>query len=340
VISRFKETVRIGHIEIGSGRPALVVAEIGGNHGGDPDLAREMIDAAAASGAGAVKFQTYRTGSFLRRSSEYFDELAAEELSFEDVTGLARHAQQRGILFLTSVFDPESLGLAADLDLPAIKIASCDLDNLPLLEAAAGLDRPIILSTGASEWSEIDEALEFLTSHGVHEVVLLQCTALYPCPDDQVHLRVIPAMAERYGLPIGFSDHSLGVEVPLAAMALGAALLEKHFTIDRTLPGGDNEMSCLPLEMEMLARGAGRIARALGSPDKRPAPAEEDVRRAIRRSVVASVGIRAGQTFSRANLALKRPGGDLPPEAFYRLLGRRAVTDLATDEPVTWEKVR
>ena len=335
----FKSTVRIGPLELGRARPPLVVAEIGGNHGGDPRLARRMIDAAEGAGAKAVKFQAYRTGSFLRRASGYYDELAAEELGPCDLSALAEYARGRGLLFLTSVFDFESLDLAAGLDLPAVKIASGDLNNLPLLEAAAALDKPIILSTGAAGLDEIDEALDLLGRRGGSEVVLLQCTALYPCPDEEINLRVIPALYRRYEVPVGFSDHSLGFEIPLAAMALGAVLVEKHFTTDRRLPGGDNGMSCLPDELGALVRGAERLALALGRPDKEPTPGEFGTRTAIRRSIVAACKVRAGQVLGRKDLGIKRPGQGLAPAEYFRLLGRKAAVDLEADEAVTWEKV-
>jgi N-acetylneuraminate synthase/N,N'-diacetyllegionaminate synthase len=335
----FKPFVRLGSYVLGPGRPALVVAEIGGNHGGDPELAGVMVDAAVEAGVGAVKFQAYRTGSFLARSSAYYDELAGEELSFQVLAELARRCRKKGVLFLASVFDRDGLDFLAEIEAPAVKISSGDLTDLPLIEHAADLHVPVILSTGAAEWSEIDQALETLAQCGANQVVLLQCTSLYPCPDEDINLAAIPALQNRYPAPVGFSDHSTGVEIPLAAMALGACLVEKHFTTDQRLPGGDNEMSCLPAELETLVKGSLRVHRALGRPEKGPAPAEKKIRQAIRRSLTAGRDIKAGEVLDRNNLALKRPGDGLPPADYHRLLGCTAAVDIPADTRITPEMV-
>ncbi len=335
----FKPVVRFGPVVLGPGRPALVVAEIGGNHGGDPELARVMVDAAIEAGARAVKFQAYRTASFLTRSSAYYDELAGEELNFQDLAVLARRCREKDVLFLASIFDQEGLDFLSDIETPAVKVSSGDLTNLPLIERAAALHMPVILSTGAAELREIDQALETLASCGANQVVLLQCTSLYPCPDEDINLLAIPALQNRYQMPIGFSDHSAGVEIPLAAMALGACLVEKHFTTDRLLPGGDNEMSCLPSELEVLVKGANRVNKALGRPEKGPAPVEAKIREAIRRSLTAARDIKAGEILDRDNLALKRPGGGLPPGEYNQLLGRTAAVNIPADTKITREMV-
>ena len=336
---RFQGSINIGGIPLGAGFPPLLVAEIGGNHGGDPALARRMIEAAQGAGAHAVKFQVYRTESFLRGDSEYYHELAAEELSPEALAELAEYCRSQSLIFFFSVFGPADLDLAVHLDIPAVKISSGDLDNLPLLEAVAHLDRPILLSTGAANLREVDTAFNFLQDAGATRIVLMQCTSLYPCPDNQAHLRVITDFQNRYQIPVGFSDHTLGVDIPLAAVALGAALVEKHFTIDHGLPGGDNDISCLPEEFKCLARGAKRIAAALGSGVKQPTLGEKDMRVPIRRSLVAACEIQAGQTLTAACLGLKRPGSGLEPRHYHALLGHRARVGLAKDEPLSWDKV-
>ena len=335
----FKSTVKIGPHELGRDRPAMVVAEIGGNHGGDISLAKEMIEAAAQAGAVAVKFQAYQTGEFLTRSSSYFDELAAEELSFEALAELSAYAESKGIIFFFTVFDRAGVELAGRLDIPAIKISSGDLTNLPLLEAAAGLKKTLILSTGASDLEEVEGSLNFLAESGADQVVLLQCTAMYPCPDDEVNLLAMETLANRFRLPVGFSDHTLGVEIPLAALGLGAVLIEKHFTVDRGLPGGDNEMSALPEELALIVRAASRVALARGRAAKQPTAGENGMRQAIRRSVVAGRAIASGEVMGPENLAVKRPGNGLAPKEIFALIGRRAVRDLTADEPLSWDKV-
>ena len=336
----FKTQFQIGPHTIGQDHPPLIVAEIGGNHGGQPYLARQMIAAAAQAGAGAVKFQAYQTESFLSRCSAYFDELAAEELSLRDLSGLYDHAQSCGVTFLASVFGFRDLDFLAGLGLTAIKISSGDIDNFPLLEAAASYRRPILLSTGASDLTDIENALTFLASKGANEVMLLQCTSLYPCPDNEANIRAIPEMAHRFGLPVGFSDHTLGVDVALGAVALGACLVEKHFTIQQDLPGGDNEISLLPDDLKALVTGAVRIASARGNGRKNVSPGENGVAQAIRRSVVAGRPLNPGESLKRDALALKRPGGGISPAQISMILGRRLTEPLAPDEPLTWEKVR
>ena len=336
----FKTGFKIGPFEIGPGRPSLLVAEIGGNHGGDPVLARRMIDAAHRAGVHLVKFQAYQTKTFLTRQSGYYDELAREELGFKQLENLAAYCRSKNLLFLVSVFDRAGIDLVRRLECPAVKISSGDLDNHPLLDEAAGLGLPLILSTGASDFKEIEQALDRLEEKGARKVLLLQCTSLYPCPDDQVNLRVIPELARLFNLPVGFSDHSPGVEIPLAAMALGAALVEKHFTTDRDLPAGDNEMSCLPEEMALLVKAAPRLTRALGSPDKKLTVGEVEVPGIIRRSIVAGHKISPGETLTLENLALKRPGGGIRPVELEKLIGRRAVGHFFEDEPITWDKVK
>lgn len=335
----FKTHFEIGGIRVGAGEPALVVAEIGGNHGGDVNLALEMIDAALDAGCRAVKFQAYKTGSFLAGTSEYFDELAAEELSFEDMARLAEYCDRKGMLFLASVFDFESLILMVRSGAPAIKISSGDLNHFPLLEAAAGTGKPIILSTGASDQEEVARSLDFLHQSGSNEVVLLQCTSMYPCPDDEVNLSVIPFWQSQTTAPIGFSDHSIGVTIPIGAMALGACLVEKHFTIDQNLPGGDNEISCLPHELAQLVEASSRLHKAMGGAEKEPTRGELNLRTAIRRSVVAIKDIKAGEKFGLHNLGFKRPGDYAEPIEYYHLAGKEAKRDMAEGRPVTREAV-
>jgi N,N'-diacetyllegionaminate synthase len=336
----FKSQFQIGPYTIGENNPPLIVAEIGGNHGGHPYLARQMIDAAAQAGAGAVKFQAYHTESFLSRCSEYFDELASEELSLRDLAGLNDHARSRGMLFLASVFGFRDLDFLAGIGLPAIKISSGDIDNFPLLEATASYRRPVILSTGASDLGDIENALNFLADRGANEVMLLQCTSLYPCPDAEANIRAIPEMTRKFGVPVGFSDHTLGVDVALGAVALGACLVEKHFTIQHDLPGGDNDISLLPRDLKALTVGSARIAEARGNGRKAVSPGENGVAKAIRRSVVARRSLKPGDSLKPDSLALKRPGGGISPAQMDMILGRQVAAPMAPDEPLTWEKVR
>jgi N-acetylneuraminate synthase/N,N'-diacetyllegionaminate synthase len=324
---------------IGDDHPVFVIAEIGGNHGGNVDLAREMIAAAAKAGADAVKFQIFRTDRMLAARSEYFDDFKNEELSPDDFRALKEFAEAQGIVFFATPFDFDSADALADLDVPVFKLASGDITNLPLLGYLATYQRPIILSTGASDPDEIKAALEFARNAGATDLALMQCTAAYPCPDDQINLRAIATLSQTFDLPVGFSDHSLGVDLALAAIALGAGFVEKHFTTDRSLPGGDNEMSILPDELAALVEGARRIKSALGDGRKRVMPVEAPLQTAIRRSLVAAVDVPAGTILDPEHLALKRPGDGVAPEVYFEVIGRRTLVDLAADQPVSADMV-
>ena len=322
-----------------AGPPAApyVIAEIGGNHGGRLDLALAMVHAAAAAGADAVKFQVYRTQALCAAGAPGLEDFRREELPAEAVRALAARCAERGVTFLATPFDEESLALVAGLGAPAIKIASGDVTNWPLLRAAARGGRPLLLSTGAATSEELAGALEALREAGNVPVILLHCTAAYPAPDAEANLAAIPALRERFGLPVGFSDHTLGVEVALGAVALGACVIEKHFTTDVHLPGGDNGMSITPPELERLVRGSRRVAAARGADGGRPTPSERALLPAMRRSLVAAIPLAAGAMLTADCLAAKRPARGIAPCDLEKVLGRRTARALAADEPLRWE---
>jgi sialic acid synthase SpsE len=207
---------------------------------------------------------------------------------------------------------------------PAFKIASGDLTNRPFLRYVAAKDRPVLLSTGASTWDEIDAAVETIREASTAGLLLLHCTAAYPASDEEANLQVIPAMAERYGCPVGFSDHTAGVEITLAAVALGAVVLEKHFTIDRSLPGGDNGISILPGELRTLVEGSRRVLASLGCPERQVTSSERTLLNAIRRSVAVRRNLEAGESLSPADLFELRPGTGIPASALEEVTGRTA----------------
>ncbi|MBU0515272.1 MAG: N-acetylneuraminate synthase family protein [Proteobacteria bacterium] len=329
----------VGDRLIGDPRPVFVIAEIGGNHGGRVELAREMIVAAARAKADAVKFQIFRTDRMLAARSQYYDEFKAEELTPENFRVLKEFAEAQGLVFFATPFDLDSAGVLAELEVPLFKLASGDITNLPLLGYLATFQRPIIISTGAADLDEIKAALEFARDAGATDLALMQCTVAYPCPDDQINLRAIATLQETFGLPVGFSDHSLGIDLALAAVALGASFIEKHFTIDQSLPGGDNEMSILPDDLAALVAGARRIKSALGNGRKRVMPVEAPLQSAIRRSLVVAVDVPAGTILGPEHLALKRPGDGVAPAVYFEVIGRRTLVDLRADEPVSADKV-
>ncbi|MDR3038741.1 MAG: N-acetylneuraminate synthase family protein [Candidatus Adiutrix sp.] len=329
--------IQVGDRLLGPGRPALLVAEIGGNHGGDPALAEILVRAAARAGAGAVKFQAYRARSFLSPLSPYYRDLAAEELPFATLAALVRLGQSLGLAAGLTVFDEEGLALAETAGADFLKISSGDLTHHRLLARAAEAGRPLFLSTGAGEEAEVEAALAVLAP--VRErLVVLQCTALYPAPPVSANLAVL---ARRLGCgpAAGYSDHVPGLDASRLALSLGALVLEKHFTTDRSRPGGDNALSATPEEFRQLADWAEEVVLLTGSPVKRVQPGEEAVRPLIRRALVLTRDRPAGAGLTSADLALKRPPaagpGLLGPDQLEPVLGRVLKRALAEGAALT-----
>lgn len=345
--------VRIGAKEVGPGRPCYVIAEAGANHDRDLDVARRLIDVAADAGADAVKFQTYSGRTLYSTKTprfEYLGDLGAKpphEL-LDDIALprdwqpiLAAHCRDAGIEFLSSPFDRQAVDELDALDVAAFKIASFELVDLPLIGYAAGKGRPLILSTGMATLGEIEEALEAARAGGARDVCLLQCASLYPAPPEIMNLRAITTMQAAFGVPVGLSDHTLGTHVAPAAVALGANLVEKHFTLDRTRVGPDHPFALEPDELKELVARVRDVEAALGDGRKRgPSEAEAaEMYGKARRSVVAACAIPAGTPITRDMLTVKRPGFGIKPKFIDAVVGRCARVDIEADEVVTWEMV-
>lgn len=308
----------------------LIVAEIGNNHEGDVERAGRMIEEAARCGAGAVKFQTFQTEHYVGYSdAERFKRLKGFELPYECLPSLAEAAHRRGLLFLSTPFDLES---AARLDpiVDVFKVASGDNDFIPLLERLAASAKPIIISTGSSDVATVDRAVSVIrrVRQGRPEgddIALLHCVSAYPVPPEEANLLSIPFLAQRYpGLPIGYSDHVLGIEACLAAAALGARILEKHFTLDKNLSDyRDHRLSADPAEMAELVRRIRIVEAMRGEAVKRIQPCEEPLRRSLRRSVAAASDLPQGHRLGAGDITWVRPGGGLPPGEEWKVLGRR-----------------
>jgi len=335
---------------IAPGRPAFVIAEAGVNHNGDPALARALIDAAADSAADAVKFQTFRTSALTSRTApkaayqieatgageSQSEMLMRLELSTETLRALQAHAAARGIVFFSTPFDEASADTLAALGVPMFKIPSGEITNLPLLRHIAAKGKPIILSTGMSTLDEVEQALAAIGDVADVPVAILHCVSAYPAPVGEVNLRAMDALRDRFGRPVGLSDHTLGLEIALAAVARGAAIVEKHLTLDKNLPGPDHRASLEPAEMAALVRGIRNIEAALGDGVKRPMPSELDTRRVARKSLVAARALRAGEELVKDAVAVKRPGTGISPAELERALGRRVRRDLAVDDVIDW----
>jgi N-acetylneuraminate synthase len=322
--------------------PPYVIAEIGANHNGNLDLARRLIGAARAAGCDAAKFQSWGTGLF---AQSFYDEneglkeaIAAYAVGPAGMAELAAACRDSAIAFASSAFSDEEVAQLDALDPPFIKIASMDLNNDRMLLSAAATGRTIILSTGFSTLGEIEHAVATLERDGHRDTVLLHCVSVYPPPsDDMLNLRNLESLRRAFGYPVGFSDHTLGVEITLAALALGAVVIEKHFTLDRTMEGWDHAVSAEPQEMETIVRAAERIWRALGSERRVVSDVEREKSRVMRRSAVAARDIRAGEIVAASDIAFRRPGTGVAPNDAAMLAGRVAMRDIAADQLLTLE---
>ena len=325
-----------------------MVAEIGVNHDGSLEQAHRLVDAAVDAGADAVKFQTFRADRLMLPIEERFahQEPGAEsayelfrrlELSREAHEQLKSHADARGTVFLSTPFDEESADFLDELGVPAFKIASSDITHTPLLRHIAAKKKPIILSTGMSYLGEVSDAILALKSAGAREILLLHCVSLYPAPPEALNLRSIETMRNHFGLPVGYSDHSEGFILPLAAVALGAVLLEKHFTLSKDLPGPDHRLSMEPSELQTLICHLQHVEASLGDGRKHPAADEEENRRLSRRSISVTVDIRAYEVIAPWMLALKRPGTGLEPRQLESVVGMRARRNISKNSILQWE---
>ncbi len=310
----------------------IVIAEIGNNHGGSLELAKRMVVAAVEAGTPYVKFQTMIPERLLARDHPAFEEFSREALSFDAFRELHRFCQEQGAVFLSTPFDPESADFLEELGVPAFKIASGDLTYLPFLVHVARKHKPILLSTGASTLEDIDAAVEAIRRETEAELIPMHCTAAYPCPDEEANLRVIPRLADRHHCRVGFSDHTVGVEIAFGAATLGAVVIEKHFTIDRSLPGGDNSTSILPYELTLLVAGVRRVRDALGNGIRRMTESERRLATPMHRSLVARRDIKAGEVIQVEDLDAVRPGGGLEPSSLDAVVGKTLARGLGRGE--------
>ncbi len=343
--------IKIGPRAVGDGRPCYVIAEAGANHNRDLDMARRLVDVAVEAGADAVKFQTYSGRTMYSTKTprfEYLGELGARPVHqlLDDIALprewqpiLAAHCRERDIEFLSTPFDAQAVEELDALDVAAFKIASFELVDLPLVRLVASKGRPIVFSTGMATLAEIDEALTAARESGASEVALLQCASLYPSPPSIMNLRAMGAMEDAFGVPVGLSDHTEGIHVASAAVALGARIIEKHFTLDRSLPGPDHPFAIEPGELRALVQHVRDVESALGDGVKRgPSPEESrEMYAKARRSVVAACDIPSGTTLTREMLTVKRPGFGIAPKFVEALVGRVARRDIEADDVLTWE---
>ena len=327
----------------------FVIAEAGVNHNGSPELAAKMIEAAAQAGADAVKFQTFKTDCIVRKDAQkaayqqrntsdrqesQYEMLKKLELTEEMHRELIRSCEEQGIMFLSTPFDTDSIKLLTECDIAVMKIPSGEITNYPYLREIGRTGRPVIMSTGMCDMGEVKAAVRVLQENGSGAITLLHCNTEYPTPMQDVNLCAMRALGEETGLPVGYSDHTLGIEVPIAAAAMGEVVIEKHFTLDRNMAGPDHKASLEPGELRAMVQAIRNIETALGDGIKRPSPSELKNRDVARRSIVAKKAIHQGELFTEDNLTAKRPGNGISPMRWNEVIGLAADRDYEQDDMI------
>lgn len=341
-------TLRSG-VTIGEGQPSFIVAEIGNNHQGDFEVARQMVDEAAAAGVQAVKFQKRDMEALLTREGRaapysgcnsfgptYGEHRNALELSIEQMGELKKHSESRGLVFFASAWDEPSLVQVLDLDVELLKICSADLVNVPLVRKYAAAKIPIILSTGMSGLEDIDVALAEIRAYH-DDIVLLHCNSTYPCPEDQIGLPVMDALRERYGLPVGYSGHEKGIGPSVGSAALGACVVERHFTLDKTFKGTDHQASLEPQELAQMVTMIREVEGAMLVKGKKVFPEEQAAAKKLRKCIVFSRDLPAGHVLTEADLTTRSPRVGVSPVHWDEVVGGMLKRSVKHEEPVQWD---
>lgn len=345
------KTLALGNTIVGEGCPPYVIAEIGSNHNGDMALCHQLIDAAAEAGAHAVKFQSWSETSLIAReeysrNTEYADKkkhfgsllemVRAYQFTEQQHHDALSHCRKRGIAFCSTPFSEREADLLEELDVPFFKIASMDITNLPFLRSVARKGRPMVMSTGMATLAEIDQAVESIRRAGNEQIALLHCISIYPPEYNTIHLRNIDMLRRAFDVPVGFSDHSLGVAIPLAAVALDACIIEKHFTLDKEMAGWDHAISADPSELRTIVVEGNNIFAALGTTRRTVLAAEMEKRDKFRRSLVARTNLPKGHVLTEQDLTAKRPGTGISPAEQDYVLGRTLACAVEEDQILSW----
>jgi N,N'-diacetyllegionaminate synthase len=326
----------------------IIIAEAGVNHNGSIELAKKLIDVAAEAGADFVKFQTFKAGTLVTQTAdkaEYQKEITnTNESQFEMIKKLELdrktheelidHCKQIDIQFLSTAFDHDSIDLLDELNIPIFKIPSGEITNLPYLRHIGKMGKPIIMSTGMSKLDEVHNALNILIESGAdkEQITILHCNTEYPTPMKDVNLKAMLTIKDELGVNIGYSDHTLGIEVPIAAVAMGATVIEKHFTLDRNMPGPDHAASLEPEELKAMVTAIHNIEKAMGGGEKKPSSSETKNIAVARKSIVAKTSIKKGELFTEENLTVKRPGTGISPMGWDTVIGKAASSDYEMDD--------
>jgi len=339
--------LKIGDRLIGSEQPSYIIAEAGANHNRDMATAKKLIDAAASAKADAVKFQTYsaetmyskKTPEFEYLKGNIFDIIKSIELPREWQKELFEYCDEKNITFLSTPFDYRAVDELAAIGVAAFKIASFEIVDLEFVGYAADKGKPMIISTGLCDLGEIEDAVYACEKVGNRDIVLLHCSSNYPSSPDILNLNAIKAMDSAFDCIIGHSDHSLGIHIAPAAVALGAKVIEKHFTLDRNMQGPDHPFAVEPNELEAMVKNIREVEQAMGDGKKRRSAKEEDMYKKARRSIVAGVNIPAGTVITKDMLTVKRPGFGIKPKYKDHVVGRTAKSDIEEDDIITWDMV-
>jgi len=334
-------------------RSCYIIAEAGVNHNGDISIAKKLIDAAKESGADAVKFQTFKTEEIVCKNTKkaqyqientgktgsQYDLIKSLELEENDFIELKRYSVDKGITFLSTPFDQQSADLLDEINVPLFKIPSGEITNIPLLEHIGKKHKPVILSTGMSTLGDIEDAISALNSSGTENITLLHCTSSYPAPFSSVNLSAMATLRYAFRLPIGYSDHTEGITIPIAAAALGAAVIEKHFTLDKKQPGPDHKTSLEPDELKAMVEAIRNVEISMGNGIKKPDDTEKENVLVVRKSLVAKRDIMKNSVLSEDDVTVKRPGSGIPPKYYPEIIGKKTKAEIKKDELIKWFQI-
>lgn len=344
--------IKIGNKLIAEEKPCFIIAEAGVNHNGNFRLAKKLVDAAKEAGADAIKFQTFKSEDLVTETGEMaeyqkknigkkesqLEMLKKLELSYQEFKKLKKYCDKKKIIFLSTPHTENAIDFLDSL-VSVYKIASPDLTNLPFLKGIAQKKKPIILATGMASLSEVKEAVRVVKRAGNKKIIILHCTTNYPCPLEEVNLRAMMTLKKEFKLPVGYSDHTLGIIVPIMAVAMGAQVLEKHLTLDKNLSGPDHKASLNPEELKEMVKSIRETEKVLGNAKKEALKSEEEIKKLIRKSIVAKIDIDKGSIIKGKMLEIKRPGNGILPKDLKKIIGKRAKKKIKKDQLITWKMI-
>lgn len=334
------ESLKIGDKYIGENESTFIIAEIGVNHNGSVEVAKEMIDAVKNIGADAVKFQTFKTENLVSKSlKDFFEMVKKLELSEEDFSELSKYSKKKKIIFFSTPTDEESVDLLHNLEVPAFKIASGDLTHLPFIGCVAEKKLPIILSTGMSNLGEIEEAIDTVYSKGNQNLALMHCVSSYPAQVTDLNLNVLKTLKQAFSVPVGFSDHTQSKIAPIIAATMGADIIEKHFTLDKEMEGPDHKASADVEEFEFIINGIREMESMKGTSIKKPMKSELEIQKTYRKSIVSNKKVKKGEIITLDVLSVKRPAEGIPPKYLNDIVGKTAKKDIAPEELIKWNSI-